>query len=1025
MVAIAGLTGRALCEDSASVEERFADPSRDYSTGPLWTWNDMLTEQQVRSSLRDLAAQRVRQVWVHPRPGLMTPYLEQEWFDMWAASLDEARRLDMNVWIYDENSYPSGFAGGLVPEAMPDSRCVNLIAKEHKTAPPVDQSTVGVFRLSDAGFDEVTAAARSGGLKGAGRYLVVSRKLCDSAPWFGGKWYVDLLKPGVTEKFLEITLEPYRKRFGDEFGARIPGVFTDEPNLFRSGGAPWTPGLPELFQERWGYSLTANLPSLFRPVGDWQRLRHNYFQLLLEQFIERWAMPYYEYCEENSLEFTGHYWEHGWPQATHAPDNMAMYAWHHRPAIDTLFNRYEEHTGAQFGNVRSVRELASVANQLGRERTLCEAYGAGGWDLRIEDMKRIGDWLYVLGVNTLNEHIACVTIRGARKRDHPQSFSYHTPWFEAYHVLAGYFTRLSVALSAGRQVNDILVIEPTTTAWLHQSQFDPSQKPILDRIGSTFFDLLMSLERAQLGYDIGCEDIMTRWGKTDGSSLIVGQRSYHTVVIPPMTENLNGPVVELLESYVKAGGIVLACGDAPALIDGRPSKRLAALAGRKNWRAVETDKLPGVLSRRPGASPLEIHRDRPQEGILFHHCRVLDDGVLLFLVNTSIEHGVSGHVQATSPGSVRQWDLHTGEVLDYPYETSAQGARPAFNLPPCGSLLLFFSNRSGTPAPVTEEQIVKVPADGHMKIDRLGPNVLTLDFVDVTAGGETRSGVYCAGAGDFVFQKHGMDGNPWSRAVQFHDELITKKFPPDSGFEATYRFTIDGPVPPELAIVIERADLYEITCNGKPVEPTPDAWWLDKSFGKVPIASAARTGRNAVTITARPLTVWHELEPAYVLGDFALRPAESGFAIVPPGPLELKADGTGWNAQGHPFYGHGVAYTQTFNVEQPKKLHRVRLGRWYGSTAKIVVNGHTAGYIGWRPWQLDVSEFVKPGENTIEVVVIGTLKNTLGPHHIPGLRGIAGPAHFAKGPATGPPPGSSYDTIPYGLFEPFTLEYAR
>ena len=55
------------------------------------------------------------------------------------------------------------------------------------------------------------------------------------------------------------------------------------------------------------------------------------------------------------------------------------------------------------------RELSSVANQLGMKRTLCEVYGAGGWDLRFEDMKRIGDWLEVLGVNTLDQHLSYVT----------------------------------------------------------------------------------------------------------------------------------------------------------------------------------------------------------------------------------------------------------------------------------------------------------------------------------------------------------------------------------------------------------------------------------------------------------------------------------------------------------------------------------------------------------------------------------------------------------------------------------------
>ncbi len=63
--------------ESASVKSLFKNPPREYSTGPLWVWNDLLTEQQIRDTLRDLADQKVKQVWVHPRPGLMTPYLSR------------------------------------------------------------------------------------------------------------------------------------------------------------------------------------------------------------------------------------------------------------------------------------------------------------------------------------------------------------------------------------------------------------------------------------------------------------------------------------------------------------------------------------------------------------------------------------------------------------------------------------------------------------------------------------------------------------------------------------------------------------------------------------------------------------------------------------------------------------------------------------------------------------------------------------------------------------------------------------
>ena len=110
---------------------------------------------------------------------------------------------------------------------------------------------------------------------------------------------------------------------------------------------------------------------------------------------------------------------------------MAMYAWHQMPAIDMLFNQYnDDHPQAQFGNARAVKELSSVANQMGRSRTLSETYGGGGWDESFEDFKRLGDWEYALGVNFMNQHLAHMTITGARKYDYPPVFTPLSPWWE-------------------------------------------------------------------------------------------------------------------------------------------------------------------------------------------------------------------------------------------------------------------------------------------------------------------------------------------------------------------------------------------------------------------------------------------------------------------------------------------------------------------------------------------------------------------------------------------------------------------
>ena len=152
--AVLALDGKLEAVDSAAVKKLFPDPPRQYCSAPLWVWNDMLTEKQIVGTLRVLAGQKVKQVFVHPRPGLMTPYLSEEWFRLWKVALKEAERLDMNVWIYDENSYPSGFAGGLVPEAMPESRGRGLVIKESASGGvgKLSENSVAVFRLTESGY---------------------------------------------------------------------------------------------------------------------------------------------------------------------------------------------------------------------------------------------------------------------------------------------------------------------------------------------------------------------------------------------------------------------------------------------------------------------------------------------------------------------------------------------------------------------------------------------------------------------------------------------------------------------------------------------------------------------------------------------------------------------------------------------------------------------------------------------------------------------------------------------------------
>ncbi|SEK19162.1 glycosyl hydrolase [Parapedobacter koreensis] len=827
--------------------EAFKQPDKSFGSAPLWVWHTDVTEAIIDSMMQDFKDKAFGGVFVHPRPGLITPYLSDEWHRLFTYTVAKGKALGLHVWIYDENSYPSGFAGGHVPAEMPESynqgQMLNLTKTDrlpHNMSP-----YFVVLRETSNGYLDISGRADRYA-DSLGTYFLFKKAFYDQSPWYAGFSYVDLLKAGVTEKFIEVTMAGYERHFGKEFGHTVPGVFTDEPNIEVQGenNIRWTPDLFEQFKQRWGYDLVPHLPSLYEEVGAWRKIRHNYYQVLLQLFIDRWSKPWYAYTEKNGLEWTGHYWEHGWPSPNHGGDNMAMYAWHQRPAIDMLFNQFDETSpNAQFGNIRAVKELASVANQLGRKRTLSETYGGGGWELTMTDMKRLRDWQYALGVNTLNQHLADMTLLGARKYDYPQSFSYHNPWWPYYWVQNSYFARLSLALSAGKQINDILVIEPTTSAWLY-SAFQ-SANPRRDTIGRQFQAFITTLERAQSEYDLGSENIIKDHGSVRGTRFVIGERGYRTVVIPPGMENIDRSTFSLLLQYAKQGGQILLF-EAMRYIDGAAAEtEIAQLQAFGDVRAVETLDEHVIRDYFLPEDVVFKGKDllQPQ---LYHHRRRLQDGQLLFLANSSLDEARDVAV-AVQGKQVLFLDTETGDVLDFPGARSDSTQLLRYHLPAAGSALFFIADeaRDAYPAwkaPATQARAI---ATRQSRVKRLRPNVLTIDFCDVAIGDTLLKDVNTFYAADTVFKHYGFaDGNPWNTSVQYKDHTIRRDtFGQGTGFAASYHFQLAaGTATVGLQAVVERPHLWQVAINGQVIHPIPDQWWLDRDFAVFDIGRYAKQG---------------------------------------------------------------------------------------------------------------------------------------------------------------------------------------
>ena len=310
------------------------------------------------------------------------------------------------------------------------------------------------------------------------------------------------------------------------------------------------------------------------------------------------------------------------------------------------------------------------------------------------------------------------------------------------------------------------------------------------------------------------------------------------------------------------------------------------------------------------------------------------------------------------------------------------------------------------------------------RIKQNKPNALTLDYCNLELNGENFNDLYFYNAQEKIFKfylkdVYGFNYNPWSIAIQYRTRILDKNnFEKGSGFKADFPFqTEDGFMPSNMKVVVEWPQLYTVSCNGSQLEPIENEWWLDRSFGVFNISDFLKPGINVITVKADPMDILAELEPVYLTGDFGLTPIKNGWKITREDNLDLGS----WKEQGLPFYSESITYSKTFENDKDKRNYMVKLNDWKGTVAEVLVNGETAGIIGWKPYELDISKWVKNGQNKVEVIVTGSLKNLLGPHHNNPSVGFVTPWIFFSAPDH-QPPGSEYQQLDYGLFKDFEIQ---
>jgi hypothetical protein len=574
-----------------SIRREFADPGNEFRFAPFWFINHELNEAETRWQVQEMNRQGVGGFIFHPRHGLITPYMSAEFLQQCGAAIDEARKLGMKAYLYDENNWPSGPADAMAFIGHPEYRMSGAFLSDEfdldRRSPAERELKVGDELVAvvavpleedePAGFPEsainLTEHVAAGVLQwrprsGRWRVYVISRRW-HVGTFFGS--YLDTLNPDAVKRFMELTHEVYAACFEQEFGATVDGIFTDEPsmNFNAPDTVPWTPRLPAEFEWRKHYDLLTAMPALYRDMGPGSaRLRCDFYDTVIDLYTHSFFKQIHDYCNSVRLSLIGHVNCEG-EMVNHARQQGDFFRgaqWMHWGGCDYLREMTWTVGDEQYNVMAACKFASSAGHLLGKRIVGSECFGLGSqWAIDLRNLKWMSDWAIALGVNQLEPHAFYYSIQGFRKWECPPGEFYQSPFWPYYRTLSDYVGRLSAVFRDGKHIADVAHFYPVKSMW---AEMDPESNDKVEELRRSFGRLGRLLLKINCDFDYVSEEMLQRADFSDGTIGVklpdsdeVAER--FKILAMPACTTVSRKTAEALRRFVDGGGRIIAIGELP------------------------------------------------------------------------------------------------------------------------------------------------------------------------------------------------------------------------------------------------------------------------------------------------------------------------------------------------------------------------------------------------------------------------------------------------------------------------------
>ena len=989
--------------------ELFKNPTSDFRGAPFWAWNCKLELDELKRQIEVLKKMGFGGGHMHVRTGMATTYLSEEYMDLIKGCVDKFKEEEMLGWLYDEDRWPSGAAGGYVTQ-HPEYRSRYLLftptsyEEDSSSKSSLDSSARAVRTgngkfvaaydvvLDENGYlESYTRIGEKEEAKGTKWYAYVETP--NPSPWYNNQTYVNTLDKKAIDKFIEITYEAYLNKVGDEFGKTIPSIFTDEPQFphktalnfaseRRDITLPWTDDIPETYFAAYGEDILESFPEVIwdLPESAPSVTRYRYHDHIAERFAEAFADNCGKWCRDHGLMLTGHMMEEPTLESQTAALGEAMRSYRSfgLVGVDMLCDSREYTT---------VKQTSSAANQYGYPGVLSELYGVTNWDFDFRGHKLQGDWQAALGVTARVPHLSWVSMKGEAKRDYPASINYQVPWHEKYSYVEDHFARVGTALTRGKPVVHVGVIHPVESYWLH---WGPGEHTRLTRnqMDENFQNFIRWMIFGTVDFDYICEANLPAQCTTPGAPLNVGLMNYQTVIVPSC-ETIRSTTLDKLEAFVNAGGKLIFAGNIPTLVDAVPSDRAKLLAEKSLCIAFEKKAILEAVS---DVRDVEIRGGNGSlTGNLLYRMREDNTGLWLFIAqghkapNPDVPHGQYANIKIKGEYAVTLYDTLTGEIKPISAKTKNGYTLIEETFFPHDSRL-YFLEKKATPelAPKVSKSVVKthaLPILADYTMDE--GNVFMLDMAEYSLDDQDfRPAEELLRLDNILRSELG-----WPSRM---DAIAQPWVVPEEPFEHTahLRFTIESDIEVENALLaIEDGDIVTITFNGEKVENNIVGYYTDRSILTLPLPKIQK-GKNVLVVDV-PFSRRANIENAFILGDFGVdcrgmytritkRPSRLAFGDIVP--------------QGLPFYGSNITYKVEIETEGGDL--KIAVPHYRGGLVSVEIDGEDKCNIVYAPYSA-VIENVPAGKHTLGLKLWGSRVNSFGPLHLSDpMRGWIGPDAF-------------------------------